>query len=333
MIRVALDAMGGDDAPRTPVLGAIAAANEWPDIAIVLIGDERKIARIISGDRPSNVTVVHTEEVIGSDEEPVRAVRRKKAASLVKSCMLVKAGEADVAISAGNTGALMAAGLLALGRIRGIERPALAPVFPTIRERGMLVLDVGANMDAKPEQLAQYALMGSIYAKQVLQFPKPRVGLLNVGTEAAKGNSLTKAAYPLIEAQPLHFVGNIEARDVLSGVCDVLVCDGFVGNILLKSVEGVAGTFFSVLKEQMTRTLASKLAASVLRPGLSQFKNKMDYTEYGGAPLLGLNGAIVKSHGASNEKAIKNAIDYAQKFVRSQVIRRIRTNLKESERQ
>lgn len=330
MIRVALDAMGGDHAPQATVMGAISAANEWSDVRIALVGDESKIASAYDGALPANVSIVHTCEVISAEEEPVRAARRKKEASLVKACTLVKEEQADAAISAGNTGALMAAGLFSVGRIAGIERPALAPVFPTVGEHGVLVLDVGANMDAKPEHLAQYALMGSIYAEKVLGFPKPRVGLLNVGTEAAKGNDLVKAAFPLLQAQPVHFIGNVEARDVPNGVCDVLICDGFAGNILLKSIEGVADVIFATLKKELTRNVASKIAAAVLKPRLSRFKAQMDYTEYGGAPLLGLSGAIVKGHGSSNAKAIKNAIKQARTFVIQRVIEHISANLKGS---
>lgn len=330
MIRVALDAMGGDHAPQATVTGALSAADEWPDLRIALVGDKTKIASAYDGALPANMSIVHTSEVIGVEEEPVRAARRKKEASLVKACALVKEGQADVAISAGNTGALMAAGLFNVGRIAGIERPALAPVFPTVKEQGVLVLDVGANMDAKPEHLAQYALMGSIYAEKVLDLPKPRVGLLNVGTEAAKGNELVKAAFPLLQQQPIHFIGNVEARDVPYGVCDVLICDGFAGNILLKGIEGVADAIFTTLKKEMTRNVASKMAAAVLKPGLSRFKAQMDYTEYGGAPLLGLRGAIVKGHGSSNAKAIKNAIKQARAFVSQRVIEHISVNLKGS---
>lgn len=330
MIRVALDAMGGDHAPQATVTGALSAADEWPDLRIALVGDKTKIASTYDGALPANMSIIHTSEVIGVEEEPVRAARRKKEASLVKACALVKEGQADVAISAGNTGALMAAGLFNVGRIAGIERPALAPVFPTVKEQGVLVLDVGANMDAKPEHLAQYALMGSIYAEKVLDLPKPRVGLLNVGTEAAKGNELVKAAFPLLQQQPIHFIGNVEARDVPYGVCDVLICDGFAGNILLKGIEGVADVIFTTLKKEMTRNVASKMAAAVLKPGLSRFKAQMDYTEYGGAPLLGLRGAIVKGHGSSNAKAIKNAIKQARAFVSQRVIEHISVNLKGS---
>lgn len=331
MIRIAIDAMGGDSAPEAPVRGTIAAAEAFSDVALILVGDEQKIAAV-AGKLPANVSVVHTTEVIATDEEPVRAVRRKKEASLVKACALVRDGEADVAISAGNTGALMAAGLFVVGRIRGIERPALAPLFPTMDGRGTLVLDVGANADAKAEHLRQYALMGDIYAKKVRDIAKPRIGLLNIGTEAAKGNELTKSVYPLLQEMPFHFVGNVEARDVLNGACDVLVCDGFSGNILLKSIEGAAAAILTALKQEMTRTLPNKLAAAVLKPSLRRFKDQLDYAEYGGAPLLGLKGAVVKSHGSSDEKAMKNAVVQAKKYVEHQVIAQISEDLKGSER-
>lgn len=331
MIRIALDVMGGDEAPQAPVRGAVAAAQEWHDLQITLVGNEHYIRDVYREHLPANVSVLHTEQRIEADDEPVRTVRRKKDASLVKACMLVKEGEADAAISAGNTGALMAAGLFTVGRISGIARPGLAPVFPTVGEHGVLVLDVGANMDAKAEHLAQYGLMGSIYVERVLGIKRPRVGLLNVGTEAAKGNELTKATFPLLKQLPLNFIGNVEARDVTLGICDVLVCDGFSGNILLKSVEGTAEVIFSTLKKEMTRNFPSKLAAAVLKPGLSRFKAQLDYTEYGGAPLLGLNGAIIKSHGSSNDKAVKNAVTQARKFVERQVIELIGANLKGSE--
>lgn len=330
MIRIAIDVMGGDEAPQAPVVGAMMAAREWSDLQLTLVGNERAIIDFFREAIPDNVSVLHTEEVIEADDEPVRAVRRKKEASLVKACKLVKDGEADAAISSGNTGALMAAGLFTVGRISGIARPGLAPIFPTIREHGVLVLDVGANMDAKPDHLVQYGLMGSIYVEKVLGIARPRVGLLNVGTESVKGNELTRAAFPLLQQLPIHFIGNVEARDVIRGVCDVLVCDGFSGNILLKSVEGVADVIFATLKNEMTRNLPNKLAAYVLKPGLSRFKAQMDYTEYGGAPLLGLNGAIIKSHGSSNDKAIKNAIRQARKFVQGRVIEQIGVNLKGS---
>ena len=217
----------------------------------------------------------------------------------------------------------MTTGLLVVGRMPGIERPALAPMIPTIDGHGVLALDLGANMDAKPEHLAQYALMGSIYREKVQGVANPRIGLLNVGTEAQKGNELTKEAFPLLEALPINFVGNVEARDILNGVCDVLVCDGFAGNILLKSMEGTASAIFSLLKDSFTRSLKNKLAAAVLMPELRGLKDTLDYKEHGGAPLLGLNGLVVKSHGSSDAGAIKNAVRQARVAVSSGLVANI----------
>ena len=324
-MRIVIDAMGGDNAPESTVEGAIAAATEWADTQIVLIGDEAKLEPLLSqsGVRPANLTVRHASEVIGSDDEPVKAVRRKKDASMVVAGRMLKEGEADAMISAGNTGALMTAGLLVVGRMEGIERPALAPMIPTIDDVGVLALDLGANMDAKPEHLAQYGLMGSLYRQKVQGIESPRVGLLNVGTEPGKGNELTKHAYPLLEQLPIRFVGNVEARDVLTGACDVLVCDGFAGNILLKSLEGTAGAIFALLKEQFSSSLKSKLVAAVLMPELRGLKRKLDYTEHGGAPLLGLSRLVVKSHGSADGNAIKNAVRQARIAVQNQLVESI----------
>ncbi|MEF3309824.1 phosphate acyltransferase PlsX [Paenibacillus sp. GYB004] len=325
-MRIAIDAMGGDNAPRTTVEGALLAAREWSDVQIILVGDEAQIAAFMpTGSVPTNVTVHHASDVIAADDEPVRAVRRKKDASMVVAGRLIREGAADAMISAGNTGALMTTGLLIVGRIDGIERPALAPMLPTMDDSGVLALDLGAYMDASPHNLLQYAVMGSIYRNKVHGLQKPRVGLLNVGTEAMKGNELTKQAYPLLEQAPIHFIGNVEARDVLQGACDVLVCDGFVGNILLKSMEGTAGTIFSVLKTEFTRSFFSKLAAAVLKPGLVAFKKKMDYNEHGAAPLLGIEGLVLKSHGSSDANAIKNAVRQARIALASRLVEAIST--------
>lgn len=324
-MRIVIDAMGGDNAPEATVEGALSAAAEWPDAQIVLVGDEGKLEPILSkaATKPANLSVRHASEVIGSDDEPVKAVRRKKDASMVVAGRMLKEGEADAMISAGNTGALMTTGLLVVGRMEGIERPALAPMIPTIDDVGVLALDLGANMDAKPEHLAQYALMGSLYRQKVQSIDSPRVGLLNVGTEAGKGNELTKNAYPLLEQLPIRFVGNVEARDVLTAECDVLVCDGFAGNILLKSMEGTAGAIFSLLKEQFSSSLKSKLAAAVLMPELRGLKRKLDYTEHGGAPLLGLSKLVVKSHGSADGNAIKNAVRQARIAIQNQLVESI----------
>lgn len=321
-MRIAIDAMGGDHAPGSNVEGALLAAQTWSDIEVVLVGDEAVLKPLLR-EQPANLSIHHASEVIEAEDEPVKAVRRKKDASMVVAGRMVREGQADAMISAGNTGALMTTGLLVVGRMEGIERPGLAPMIPTLDERGVLALDLGANMDAKPEHLVQYALMGSVYRQKVHGIERPRIGLLNVGTEAKKGNELTKAAYPLLEQQPIDFIGNVEARDVLSGTCDVLVCDGFAGNILLKSLEGTAGTIFSLLKQEFTKNLKSKLAAAVLMPAMRGLKSKLDYKEHGGAPLLGLSGLVIKAHGSSDASAIKNAVRQSRLALQSQLIESI----------
>ncbi len=325
-MKIAIDAMGGDRAPNQIVAGVVKAAEQWPEISFIVVGDETSIRKEIEGSKvPPNVVVHHSTEVIATDEEPVRAIRRKKDASLVVACRLVKEQQADAIISAGNTGALMAAGLLLIGRIPGIERPALSPVFPTTSGGGMLVLDVGANMDAKPEHLADYARMGHIYARDILGVSNPRIGLLNVGTEDAKGNELAKATFPLLKELPINFIGNMEARGIPYGECDVLICDGFSGNVVLKMLEGVSAAIFDSLKVEFTSSTISKFAAAILKPGLKRLKKKMDYTEYGGAPLLGLNGICIKAHGSSDSTAIFNAIRQAKLFYDQDVLQQMRS--------
>lgn len=332
-MRISVDAFGGDHAPEAVVEGAVAAAKEWPDVTLTLVGDEQRIKPLLTAaGAPPNIQVRHAAEVIGSDEEPVRAVRRKKDSSMVVAAAMVRDGEADAFISAGNTGALMASGLLVVGRLPGIERPALAPMIPTMDGTGMLALDLGANMDATPEQLRQYAVMGSIYRSKVHGIAQPRVGLLNVGTEPGKGNEMTKAAYPLLEESPIRFVGNVEARDVLNGVCDVLVCDGFAGNVMLKALEGTATTVFKALKAEFTRSIVTKLAAAVLGPGLRAFKNKLDYKEHGSAPMLGLSGVVMKMHGSSDARAVKNAVRQTRLVLSNNVVGAIAAELGKGER-
>ena len=323
-MKIAVDAMGGDHAPQAIVEGALQAAHDLPDVQIVLIGDEHQIKNYIIGDSPNNLQILHTSEVILPDEkEPAKAIRRKRDSSMVVALELVKAQEADVVISAGNTGAFMSGGVFITKRIEGIERPALAPILPTTQGNGTLILDVGANMDAKPEHLLQYALMGNIYAQRVMDIQKPRIGLLNVGTEEKKGNELTKETFLLLEKQAFHFIGNVEARDIPFGICDVVICDGFSGNILLKTMEGIANALFRVMKEEFMRTTLTKIGAAMLKPGFLRIKKKLDYTEYGGAPLMGLQGACIKAHDSSNAYAIKNAIKQAVRFVDKDIIGQI----------
>jgi len=324
-VRIAIDAMGGDHAPEQIVKGVLDAAAAWTDTELLLVGDTAQIEAHMAGQKPSNVSIVHANDVIGPDDEPVKAVRRKKDASMVIAGRLVREGEADAMISAGNTGALMTTGLLVVGRIEGIERPALAPMLPTMDEIGVLALDLGANMDAKPEHLMQYAVMGSIYRTKVHGLERPRVGLLNVGTEAMKGNELTKAAYELLAAAPIEFIGNVEARDVLTRNCDVLVCDGFAGNIMLKAMEGTAITLMREVKGALTASWISKLAALTVRPRLQRMAAKMDYKEHGAGPLLGVNGLILKCHGSSDDKAVKNAIGKTRIAIQSRLVESIAT--------
>lgn len=310
MIRVALDAMGGDHAPHEVVQGGLAAVNELKDLHLSLIGPQDVLARQLAGKSypRERLTIIHAPEIIAADDAPVLAVRRKKESSMMTAIRLVKEGNADAAVSAGNTGALMAGSLLVAGRLGGIDRPALTIVAPTFNGDNIVLMDVGANMDAKEEHLYHYALMGKIYAREVLEKASPRVALLNVGTEESKGNDQVRKAYDLIKERMPNFAGNVEARDILNGAADVVVCDGFVGNILLKSIEGLSAGIFSALKEAFTANLKSKMAAALLMPELRGLKTRLDYREYGGAPLLGIDGIIIKCHGSSNARAIRSAI-------------------------
>ena len=303
---------------------ALAAAAEWPDTSFVLVGDEERVRPLLNGQAPPNVELRHASETIEGDDEPVRAVRRKKDASMVVAARMVKEGEADAMLSAGNTGALMAAGLLVVGRIPGVDRPALAQTIPSTDDVGVLALDLGANVDARPEHLHMYAVMGSLYRRLVHGMERPRVGLLNVGTEEGKGNELAKEAFGLLSAEPgIQFTGNVEARDVLQRRCDVLVCDGFSGNIMLKSFEGAAALIMGEMKQAFASNILTKLAAAVMLPGLRGIRRKMDYKEYGGAPLLGLGGVVVKCHGSSDARAFRNGIRQARDAVRHGLIRAI----------
>ncbi|WP_284139915.1 MULTISPECIES: phosphate acyltransferase PlsX [unclassified Virgibacillus] len=312
-MRLAIDAMGGDHAPQAIVQGAMEAIAENNNLHILLVGDEQKITPFLTDS--TNIEVMHTDEVITSEDEPVRAVRKKKNASMVLMAKEVKEKRADACISAGNTGALMSAGLFVVGRIPGIDRPALSPTLPTVDGKGFLMLDVGANVEAKPTHLLQYGIMGSIYAEKVRAIKNPTVGLLNVGTEDGKGNELTKKAFTLLKDAPINFIGNVEARDLLNGVADVVVTDGFSGNIALKTIEGTALTMFSMLKGTFMSSIKTKLAAAVVKKDLKGLKNKLDYAEYGGAGLFGLAAPVIKAHGSSNSRAIVSAIKQASHMV------------------
>ncbi|MCM3767958.1 phosphate acyltransferase PlsX [Neobacillus niacini] len=327
-MKLAIDAMGGDHAPKEIVLGAMKAVEAYPDLHITLVGDEAKIKETLTGH--DRISILHTTEVILGTDEPVRAVRRKKTASMVLAAQQVADRAADACLSAGNTGALMAAGLFVVGRIEGIDRPALAPTLPTIGGEGFLLLDVGANADAKPEHLLQYAIMGSIYCEKVRNITLPRVGLLNIGTEEKKGNELTRHAFDLLKNSNLNFVGNVEARDLLDGVADVVVTDGFTGNMVLKTIEGTALSMFKMLKTALMGSFTSKLAAAVLKPNLMQLKNKLDYSEYGGAGLFGLKAPVIKAHGSSNAQAIFSAIRQTREMVAGDIVSLVKQTVEET---
>ncbi len=283
-MKLAIDAMGGDNAPGAVVKGALEAVHSIKGLEITLIGNEKEINPFLKDS--TNINVIHTTESITADDEPVRAVRRKKQASMVLMAKEVKEGRADGCISAGNTGALMSAGLFGIGRLKGVERPALSPTLPTEDGKGFLMLDVGANVDAKPNHLLQYAVIGSIYSGKVRGVSSPRVGLLNVGTEEGKGSELTKKAFELMADAPINFIGNVEARDLLNGAADVVVTDGFTGNVALKTIEGTALTMFSMIKSTFMQNFKSKIAASLVKNDLKQLKNQLDYSEYGGQDCL-----------------------------------------------
>ncbi|WP_031515293.1 phosphate acyltransferase PlsX [Desulfofalx alkaliphila] len=313
-MRIALDAMGGDYAPVETVKGALLAAEEL-QVEIILVGDGPVIENELKGNSVNGlVSIEHAPEAIGMDENPASAVRKKRNSSIVIGNGLVKKGVADAVVSAGNTGAAMASSLFGLGRVKGIDRPAIATVMPSAKGP-MVLVDAGANVDCKPHHLQQFAVMGSLYAERVLGIAKPRVGLINIGSEEGKGNELTQAAYPILKETPnLNFIGNVESRELLMGNCQVMVCDGFVGNVLLKASEGVALVLMGMVKQGLER-LASEVDPQTLAAAMKVIKQRMDYAEYGGAPLLGVNGVSIVGHGSSKAQAIKNAIRVAKESV------------------
>ncbi|GGL47438.1 phosphate acyltransferase PlsX [Sporolactobacillus putidus] len=329
-MRLAIDAMGGDHAPEAIVEGTIRAAQTFPDLHFVLIGDREKLEPLVG--QQSKIEILHTTEKIEGTDAPVQAVRRKKQASMVLAVQEVREGRCEAAISAGNTGALMASGLFGVGRIKGIDRPALAPTLPTIHEnKGFLFLDVGANAETKPENMLQYATMGSIYAEKVLHRSNPRIGLLNIGEEPGKGNELTKKAYQLLSEAPINFIGNVEPRELLQGPADVIVADGFSGNLVLKSIEGTAMSLIGLLKETLGGSLYTKVLTGLMYGKLKGIKQRMDYSAYGGALLFGLSAPIIKVHGAAKSDAVFTAIKQAKAVVEEHVVEIIGETINDSQ--
>ncbi len=326
-MRIAVDAMGGDVGPTVTVEGAVTAAREYR-LEIVLVGDkatiERELARHDATELP--ISVRHASQVIAMGEPPSHALRRKRDSSMRVAAELVRDGEADAFISAGNTGAAMAIAMFTLGVLAGVDRPAIAVVLPNRKGRTIL-LDVGANVDPKPKHLVQYAVMGHVYARDILGVTAPRVGLLSVGEEEGKGNELVREVFKTLEGMPLNFTGNVEGRDLYNGSVDVVVTDGFTGNVALKISESLADMILHLIREELTRTPMAKLGALLVRPAFQRFWKRVDYNELGGAPLLGINGACIIGHGASPPKAVKNAVRVAAEWVRTDVNAHIRAAL------
>jgi glycerol-3-phosphate acyltransferase PlsX len=325
--------MGGDYAPAVVVEGAVEALPIVPH-EIVILGDQEQIQRELEkykGDL-QRISIVHTTETITNDEPPVKAVRTKTDSSIVRGMNMVKAGEGDLFISAGSTGALMAAGLFILHRITGIDRPAIASIYPILGGGFSLLVDAGANAECRASNLLEFACMGSIYMERVMGVMDPSIGLVNIGAEAQKGTATIKETHGLLTSSKLNFIGNVEAREIPAGVCDVIVADGFVGNVILKLTEGLALNILSTVKKKFTSDVVAKMGALLLKGKLMELKEEFDYSEYGGAPLLGIRGPVIKMHGSSNGKAVKNSIIKAVPFMEENVVGLIESaieNLKE----
>ena len=319
-MKIVLDAMGGDHAPQVNVEGAVETVQETDDIEVILVGNEAAVRKELKGRKfkSGRISVVHASQVVEMHESPTAAIRKKRDSSIRVGVGLVKAGKADAFVSAGHSGVVMGTSLLLLGMSKGVDRPAIATLMPTLRDTFVL-LDVGANVDCKPENLQQFALMGNIYCKLILGREQPKVGLLSIGEEDVKGNELTKEAFKLIKQSSVHFIGNIEGKDIFTGLADVVVCDGFIGNIALKISEGLAETILKMLKKEISSITAGRIGYLMLKPAIRNFKKRTDYDEYGGAPLLGINGTSIISHGRSSAKAIRNALKVANEFSRKRV--------------
>ncbi|MBS7298349.1 MAG: phosphate acyltransferase PlsX [Eubacteriales bacterium] len=314
-MRIVIDAMGGDNAPGA-VCEAAAKCSRIPDVELVLVGREAEVRAELDGYGTfDNISIKNADEIITNNEEPVKAIKTKKNSSLVVAAEMLSKGDGDALVSCGSTGAILTAALLIVGRIKGIKRPALATLLPS--EKGPVILmDSGANTGCKPENLVQFAIMGNIYMRDYIDIKSPRVGLISNGEEEGKGNALVKETYPLLKDADLNFIGNIEGRDVMYGKADVIVCDGFVGNVILKSIEGMAAVFGNALKKIFLKNIFTKLGALLTKKGITEFKKTMDYREYGGAPFLGVKKPVIKGHGSSDAKAVTAAINQAIVFTR-----------------
>ncbi|MCX5719271.1 MAG: phosphate acyltransferase PlsX [Nitrospirae bacterium] len=331
-MRIALDAMGGDYAPEVNVEGAIETVSNFEGIDIILVGEEPLIKRELDSKKYPHhrISVKHASQVVKMDESPSIAIRKKKDSSIRKGLELVKDGGADAFVSAGHSGVVMATALLLLRASHNVDRPAIAAIMPTLKAPVVLI-DAGANLYCKPENLLQFALMGSTYCSSILQRPEPKVALLSIGEEDTKGNELTKEAFKLLKQANIHFTGNIDGKDIFTGNADVIVCDGFTGNVVLKTSEGLADAIIKMLKREIVDIAVGRIGYLFMKPALRNFKKKTDYDEYGGAPLLGINGTCIISHGRSTAKAIKNALRVAADFSEKKVYEVIANEIEKSE--
>jgi phosphate acyltransferase len=324
LIDIALDAMGSDKSPEPEIRGAILACRQL-QVRVHLIGPERTLRPLLArqmrrvGARHLPIKIVQASEVIGMDEKAVQAVRSKRDSSMRVGLKLVREGAAAGFMTAGNTGAAMATAKMVLGTLPGVDRPALVAVLPTSTGKPCLLLDVGANVDCRPKNLEQFAVMGEMYARSVLKVARPRVGLLSIGEEEGKGNELTRESFPLLQQLPIHFLGNVEGRDIYNGQADVVVCDGFIGNVALKTSEGLARLVRESLRESLTSTVTAQVGALLSRKAFNDFKKRLDQSEYGGAPLLGVRGVCIVGHGSSNDRAVMNGIRVAAEFAQANV--------------
>jgi phosphate acyltransferase len=326
--RIALDAMGGDNAPHEIVKGALLAIEEYPTVAVTLVGREEVLRAQLGGNPSSRIDIVDAREVVDMTDNALAPLRRKRNSSIRVCANLVAEGKADAMVSAGHTGAAMTSAYKVLGTIEGVSRPALAAILPNSKGH-VVLLDVGANMDAKPEYLREFAVMGHYYAQMIFGQEAPRVGLLSVGEEEGKGNQMTKETFRIMKETGLNFIGNVEGRDVFNGNADVIVCDGFIGNVVLKASESLAEMMSKMIREEITRGFTRKIGALLTKGAFADVKKRTDYSEYGGAPLLGVNGGCIISHGRSNAKAVKNAIRVARDFVASRVDTKIRQKIRD----
>lgn len=325
-MKIVIDGMGGDNAPMAPVEGACMAVKEY-GVDIVITGDKDQLeAELAKHDcDKSKIEIVHTTQIITNDEKPVAAIRRKTDSSMVVALNMVKNKEADAMVSAGSTGALLSGGVFVIKRIKGITRPCICTAIPTMDGGVSLLSDTGANVDCNGQQLVDFAAMSNIYAKRVMKIDNPRIALANIGTEEGKGNELLKTTYDLLkDREDMNFIGNMETREILNGVCDVVICDGFIGNVIVKTLEGTVLSLFKKMKETIMSSTKAKIGALLMKDSLKGLKDSLDYSSHGGAPFLGVEGGLIKAHGSSDARAIKNAIRQAIQFVDGNVVEEIK---------